>query len=59
MELPQALRDNYLFRGLSDAHIDEILALATTRTFLGGDTIPVTISADTPRFRRALVTWSA
>lgn len=39
MELPQALRDNYLFRGLSNAHIDEILALANTKTFLGGDTI--------------------
>ena len=39
MELPQAIRDNYLFHGLSDANIDEILALATTKTFDGGDTI--------------------
>ena len=39
MELPQALRDNYLFRGLSAAHIDEILAIASTKSFDGGDTI--------------------
>lgn len=39
MELPQALRDNYLFRGLAASHIDEILGLATTKNFMGGDTI--------------------
>jgi CRP-like cAMP-binding protein len=39
MELPQALRDNYLFRGLASSHIDEILGLATTKNFMGGDTI--------------------
>lgn len=39
MELPQALRDNYLFRGLSDSHIDSVLQLAEVRSFLGGDTI--------------------
>ncbi len=39
MELPQALRDNYLFRGLSSPHIDEILAIATTKSFMGGDMI--------------------
>jgi CRP-like cAMP-binding protein len=39
MELPQALRYNYLFRGLSDAHLDEIMALTSSKTFHGGDTI--------------------
>ena len=39
MELPQALRDNYLFRGLADSHIDDILAMTDTREFDGGDTI--------------------
>ncbi|HXH61906.1 MAG TPA: cyclic nucleotide-binding domain-containing protein [Fimbriimonadaceae bacterium] len=39
MELPQALRDNYLFRGLSDSHIDTIFRLATVKLFMGGDTI--------------------
>lgn len=39
MELPQALRDNYLFRGLSDSHIDDILAITDTREYMGGDTI--------------------
>ena len=39
VELPQALRDNYLFRGLSSTHIDEILAITTIQTFEGGDTI--------------------
>ena len=39
MELPQALRDNYLFRGLSDPHIDEILAMTSVKSFMGGDTL--------------------
>ena len=39
MELPEALRDNYLFRGLASSHIDEILGIASTRTFMGGDTL--------------------
>lgn len=39
MELPQALKDSYLFRGLDDSHIEAILALAKTKTFMGGDTI--------------------
>jgi len=39
LELPQALRDNYLFRGLADSHIDDILAMTDTREFDGGDTI--------------------
>ena len=39
MDLPQALRDSYLFRGLDEPHIDAILALAKTKMFMGGDTI--------------------
>ena len=39
IELPQALRDNYLFRGLSSKHIDEIMAITSVRKFEGGDTI--------------------
>jgi CRP-like cAMP-binding protein len=47
MELPQALRDNYLFRGLSAAHIDEILGIASTKTFMGGDQILRQFGRDT------------
>lgn len=37
MQLPQALRDNYLFRGLSDLHYDAIVALTEVKNFEGGD----------------------
>ena len=47
MELPQALRDNYLFRGLSDPHIDAILAMTTIKAFAGGDTLVRQFGQDT------------
>lgn len=47
MELPQALRDNYLFRGLSDPHIDAILAMTTVKSYMGGDTLVRQFGKDT------------
>ena len=39
MQTPEAFRDNYLFRGLTQKNIDDIMSITGTRAFLGGDTI--------------------
>ena len=47
VDLPTALRDNYLFNGLAESHIDEILEMATKQTFMGGDQIVRQFDRDT------------
>lgn len=37
MNLPEALRSNYLFRGLKEAQQDSVINLAQERAFNGGD----------------------
>lgn len=39
MQIPEAFRDNYLFRGLTEKNIDDIMSITSTRSCLGGDTI--------------------
>lgn len=39
MLLPDAIRDNYLFKGLDSSQIDAILALASEKSYNGGDVI--------------------
>lgn len=39
MELPAALKDNYLFRGMTPTMIDTVIGLAQVREFKGGDVL--------------------
>lgn len=39
MQIPEAFRDNYLFRGLTQKSIDDIMAITSTKSYLGGDTM--------------------
>ncbi len=39
MQIPEAFRDNYLFRGLTAKNIDDIMSITGTKSFSGGDTV--------------------
>ncbi len=39
VDLKEALKHNYLFRGLSDSQLEQMFALAKERAFTGGDVI--------------------